>query len=268
MNTIKASRIYSDLRWKEKLSGWIKYYPWKTLLLVPDSLLPKNIRAIKRFYVVLRKFDDICDGDDELWFQTNISSLVINTLVNAVLNWEKCKYEDELLQYLYHTYIELYWLGWEVLLEEFRKISILCAETLFYDKTRIEAHINCETIYPSNREIELYIDDMELKWVFKGLLLLLWWEGEIKEFRDLIHATRRYYYFSRDIEEDTEDGLINYTDLDSSIESVQKDMKESGKRILDGFLSGENPLKDLGLVDRLIIDKIYLKSAKKYFNSN
>lgn len=267
MSFISGPNIYSDLKKKENLSRWRKFYPWKELLLIPDIILPQNIRAIKRFYVVLRKFDDICDGDDKLWLEVSISVSVINDLVDSVINWSECKHKEPLLLYLYQTYLELYGLWWKKLLEDFRKISILCAETLTYDKTRIDAHKAWNTMYPLEKEIDSYIDNMELRWVLKWLLLLLWWTWEIGEFRDLIHATRKYYYFSRDIEEDVKDWLYNFINTWDKINVMKEKMKKDGASLLTWCTSDTEFLSNITYFQRLVISWLYINPANKYFNS-
>ena len=269
MKNIQSTQIYSDLRRKEKLSDWRKYYPWKEVLLIPDIALPKNIRVIKRFYVVLRKFDDICDWDDQLWIEANLTCAVIDALVDDILNWKySAKSYGVLERYLMETFKIIFNIWWPKLLEEFRKIAHLCINTLLFDKRRIEQKENGDLVKMEETDIEKYIDDLELNWVLRWLLILLGYKDlDIWEFKEMIIATRRYYYFSRDIEEDTRDGLVNYTDLESSLLIIQDEMKRKWMSILNTFLSWENPLNKLRLIDRLIVGRLYIKPAKKYFNS-
>jgi len=87
-------------------------------------------------------------------------------------------------------------------------------EGLRFDRERREqfAETNTPHIFPENR-LGKYLTDMELRGIMRGFLTVLGDDHRaIETLAPLVRATRRHFYFVRDLPQDVSKGCINLTE--------------------------------------------------------
>lgn len=268
---------FRNLREKELATNGVKYYPGKQILLIPDFVLPHGISFLKRLYVLGRQLDDICDWDDDsdVGVQVLRDIMVFKEEVASLTSWDSLiwladngnSFVLEFKNILFGIYQKFWFDTLKMVLDSMNK----CMECLNYDKGRIESHQRWITIYPSDSDIWKYIDDLELYGVLRPLLSLLWNDGvDIDEFKTLIRATRWDYYFSRDLREDSENGLYNWDFNNMSCPNLAKQtMIDRWRKSLKEFqLHSQDVLHQLNFFGKLAIERLYVSPADRYFSSN
>jgi len=269
---MSGQEIYTKLRKKEVASWERKYYPFKQWLLVPNIILPEGIRILKELYILLRELDDICDGDT-LWYSEDIfiEGEKIWTIVDFIISWKgNINFRNPLIKRLLDVLTQIYHSFWLETLESILDSITLCYNSLTFDKKRIEAFSKWNPIFENEDEIKKRLLELELYWILRPLLLLLWNKWfDIRVFEEMITLTRGDYYFSRDIVEDTTVWLFNYdvTQFPTQ-ENAQDFMIQRWKnKIWDVVSETRWRFKELNIKGRIAIEHMYLKPAQRYFDA-
>ena len=264
--------IYNRLRNKEVNSWWRKYYPLKSWLLVPNYFLPQWIQILKDLYLVLRQLDDICDWDTlEYSEDIFIEWEKITNLVDLIISGRGgITFQNPLIRKLLDILTQIYEAYWLKVLESVLESINFWYQALVFDKSRIDNFWKWNPVYQSEEEIKKRLLELELYWVLRPILVLLWNKGfDIKDFEEMILLTRWDYYYSRDIVEDTDSWLFNYdVDRFPTRDQARSSMTERGKRDID-IVTQETSraISRLTLTTRVAIQQMYLEPAKKYFSN-
>jgi len=261
---------YITLRQKEIASWQRKYYPLKEVLLVPNMTLPQWIWILKELYILLRKLDDICDWDT-FWYDKDIfiEGEKIGIIVEYIISWKwNINLRNPLIKKLFEILTQIFNTYWIEILESILESVRLCYDSLLFDKSRINSFSKWNPIFQNEDEIKKRLLDLELYWVLRPLLVLLWNKWfDLKAFEEMIILTRWDYYFSRDIIEDTSVWLFNYDVWKFNTQEDARDfMLQRWKIEIWRVISDIKwKLRDLNISWRIAIEYMYLRPAQRYF---
>lgn len=201
-------RVFSRLRSPERKHK----YAYATIGHIPHGLLPQRLQFLCEYYVLMREVDDIIDDDAPLPHEWQNRKEYIHRKI-AFAN-EAGNPEDDVERVMQRCAERVSSAFGDDAGESLWQASANVLEGLRFDRERREQFAETKTphIFSENR-LGKYVTDMELHGVMRGFLTALGDDhGAVETLAPLVCATRRHFFFLRDLPQDVNEGCINLTE--------------------------------------------------------